>query len=91
MLVERLRLQVRDEIGARHLEPNPSRPGWLLRGHQVAGRLVWAGEDAPYAVVIDGRTLSWEEFGRTLEPFEGRRFRLVIDDDIDDVRPEPRR
>jgi hypothetical protein len=37
--------------------------------------------------VIDGRTLSWEEFGRTLESFEGWRFRLLIDD-IDDVRPQ---
>jgi hypothetical protein len=90
MLVEQLRLQVRDEIGATSLEPSPSRPGWLLRGHQVAGRLVWAGEGAPYAVVIDGRTLSWAESGRTLESFEGWRFRLVIDD-IDDVRPEARR
>ena len=90
MLIEQLRLQVRDEIGTTYLEPNPSRPGWLLRDHQVAGRLVWAGQDAPYAVVIDGRTLSWEELGRALESFEGWRFRLVIDD-IDDVRPDPRR
>jgi len=90
MLVEQLRLQVRDEIATTYLEPNPSRPGWLLRDHEVAGRLVWVSDGAPYAVVIDGRTLSWEDFGRTLESFEGWRFRLVIDD-IDDVRPDARR
>jgi len=90
MLVEQLRLQVREEIGTAYLEPNPHRPGWLLRDCDVRGRLVWAGEDASYAVVVDGRTLSWEEFGRALEPFEGWRFRLVFDD-IDDVRPEPAR
>lgn len=51
---------------------------------------MWAGDDATYAVVVDGRTLSWEEFGRTLESFEGWRFRLVVDG-IDDVRPEAAR
>jgi len=87
MLIEQLRLQVRDEIGASYLEPNPSRAGWLLRDREVAGRLIFAGDGGPYAVVVDGRTLSWEEFGRTLESFEGWRFRLLIDD-IDDVRPQ---
>jgi len=90
MLIEQLRLQVRDEIGASYLEPNPSREGWLLHDREVAGRLIWTGDGAPYAVVIDGRTLSWEEFGRTLESFEGSRFRLLVDD-IDDVRPQTRR
>jgi hypothetical protein len=90
MLLGQLRLQVRDEIGTTYLEPHPSQPGWLLRDHEVAGRLVCAGDGAPYAVVIDGRTLSWEEFGRTLESFEGWRFRLTIDD-IDDLRPETTR
>jgi len=67
----------------------PDRDG-MVREQEVSGRLVWAGDGAPYAVVIDGRTLSWEDFGRTLESFEGWRFRLVIDD-IDDVRPDARR
>lgn len=87
MLVEQLLLQVRDEIGTSHLQPHPSRPGWLLRDREAAGRLVWAGDGLPYAVVIDGRRLSWEEFGRAVESFEGWRFRLVFDD-IDDLRPD---
>jgi hypothetical protein len=89
MLVEQLHLQVREEIGTAYLEPNPHRPGWLLRDREVRGRLVWNGENATYAVAVDGRTLSWE-FGRTLESYEGWRFRLVVDD-IDDVRPEAAR
>lgn len=88
MLVEQLRVQVRDEIGTAYLDPNPHRPGWLLRDREVRGRLVWAGEDAPYDVVVDGRTLSWDELARALEAFEGWRFRLVVED-TDDVRPEP--
>ena len=36
---------------------------------------------ASYDVVVDGRRLSWEEFGRALEPFEGWDFTLRIHDD----------
>jgi hypothetical protein len=42
----------------------------------------------PYSVVVDGRTLTWEEFGEALEPFEGWRFRLVIEDPGIDLRPD---
>ena len=87
MLVEQLRLQVRDEIATTYLVPHPARSGWQVREQEVAGRLVWAGDDdAPYAVVVDGRTITWEELGHALDSFEGWRFRLLIDD-IDDVRP----
>lgn len=87
MLVEQLRVQVRDEIATAYLEPNPHRTGWLVRDRELRGRLIWAGNHGPYAVVVDGQTLSWDELGRTLEPFEGYRFRLVVED-TDDVRPE---
>jgi len=70
MLVEQLRLQVRDEIGTTYLEPNPSRAGWLLRDRAVAGRLVWAGEGAQYAVVVDGRTLSWPVAERPVDGYD---------------------
>ena len=90
MLVDQLQVQIRDQIATTYLEPHPHRPGWLLRGGEVRARLVWAGQDEPYAVVIDGRTLSWEEFGRTLEPFEGWHMHLQIED-IDDVRPDAMR
>jgi hypothetical protein len=57
----------------------------------VAGRLVSDSEreaGAPYDVVVDGRTLSWDEFGQALESFEGWRFRLVIEDRCDDLRSD---
>ena len=62
----------------------------LLTGQQVVGRLVWpAGADIydrpPYNVVVDGREMTWEEFGRALEPFEGMRLRLVVQDSVDEV------
>jgi hypothetical protein len=69
---------------------DPGGPGrrTLLAGTQACGRLIWAGEAGahdPYAVVIDGRPLSWEEFGAALEPFEGYRFRLIVEEDLDDL------
>src|SRR5262249_62107718 len=64
MLVEQLRVQVREEIGTAYLQPSTHRAGWLLRGGQVRGRLGLAGADVSYAVGVDGRTLSREEVGR---------------------------
>src|SRR5882757_6456611 len=63
--------------------------GWTLAGEDVSGRLEWDPDGGPYRVVIDGRSLSWEEFGLTLGSFEGWRFRLVIEDRSADVRSDP--
>ena len=90
-LLAQLRTHAEVEVARRYLEPNPHRGGWLLAGDEVAGRLAWSeGREVgePYDVVIDGRTLSWEDLGRALEPFEGWRFRLVIEDRSLDVRPD---
>ncbi len=49
-----------------------------MRGKEVEGRLVWRDDRPGYDVVVDGRRLTWEEFGDALEPFEGWTFRLSI-------------
>jgi len=41
----------------------------------------------PYDVVVDGRRLSWHEFGRLLEPFEGWEFRLTFESAEDEDDP----
>jgi hypothetical protein len=51
--------------------------------------LVWGDAHTaggPYEVIVDGRTLTWDELGRALEAFEGWRFRLVIEDRCVDLR-----
>lgn len=79
------------EIDHLYLEPDSHSGGWVMTGDEVAG---WFTSDDdqpdgyPYAVVIDGRTLTWEEFGEALSGLEGWRFRLVIEDRLDDVRPD---
>lgn len=42
----------------------------------------------PYDVVVDGRTLSWEELGKALEQCEGWCFRLVIEDPVHEARTD---
>lgn len=79
------------EMSRQYLELNPHREGWISRDDEVAGMLIFSeenGDDGPYDVVVDGRTLTWEELGRALEPFEGWRFRLVIEEQCVDLRPD---
>jgi hypothetical protein len=88
-LVGALTRRATDGIAEQQLEPHPHRAGWLLRDDDVAGRLVWGGErehGGPYDVVVDGRRLTWDELGHALEPYEGWRFRLVLEDPCDDLR-----
>ncbi len=76
----RLREDVRAAIGRQYLERSRHRDGWIMRGREVEGRLVWRDEGPGYDVVVDGRPLSWAEFGAALEPFEGWTFRLSMQD-----------
>ena len=57
------------------------RPGWhpMMAGDELMGRLVWSEEGEPYDVIVDGRRLTWTEFGRALEPFEGWEFQLAFE------------
>lgn len=77
------------EVATTHLEPAKFRDGWTVgEGDEVAGRLVFNPDGGPYHVVVDGRELTWEQLGEALEPFEGWRFRLLIEEPSEDVRPD---
>ena len=82
--------QAERRIKRQYLERSSHRSGWILAGNDAAGRLIWNSETdcGPYRVVIDGHTLSWDEFGEALEAFEGWEFRIGIDDQIADARPD---
>ncbi|MBV9544068.1 MAG: hypothetical protein JOY61_06795 [Chloroflexi bacterium] len=79
-MFEQLRRTVRTAIHHQYLERSRHRDGWIMRGKHIEGRLVWRDDRPGYDVVVDGRRLSWQEFGDTLEPFEGWTFRLSMRD-----------
>ena len=39
-------------------------------------------------MVVDGRTITWEELARALESYDGWGFRLVIEDRVRDLRTD---
>lgn len=85
-MAEVLRAEAKARLGRRYLEPRADGAGWVTVGSEVVGRLAFDQHGAPYRAVVDGRSLSWQELGRALEPFEGWRFRLVIESDVIDMR-----
>ena len=84
-LIQILRDRVTAQIGRLYLEPSHTWPEWTLMGDELVGRVVYQEGEPTYGVVVDGRTLSWEEFGGTLGAYEGWQFRLKMGDPADDL------
>ncbi len=87
-MAARVRAEAEAEIGRCYLEPDPHGAGWKVANREAAGRLVADLEGGPMRVVVDGRTLSWDELGEALSSFEGWRFHLIIDDPLTDTRSD---
>jgi hypothetical protein len=80
-LVERMRRG----LSLKHLEQSE-------QGMQIAGQTVRARIECDEAqdgrlplLVIDGREVSWEDFGRMLMTFEGWQFRMEIVDPSEEI------
>jgi hypothetical protein len=81
-LVERMRRA----LSQRHLESR-GRFGLMIKERVVRGRIdcdLEADERLPL-LVIDGREISWEQFGQMLMSFEGWQFKLELRDPSDEV------
>ncbi len=77
-LLEKIRHAIRSAVGHPCLELD-ERNEWTLVGDEVAGRLT--EDENPYSlphVVIDGRLLTWDEFGELLSSFTGWSFHLRL-------------
>jgi len=86
VLLAELDDQVRAETSRCYLE-HDDQLGWQVTGTDVAGRVLGGQDDAP-DVIIDGRRLSWAQFGRMVASFEGWWFRLGLGDDVPTPTPQ---
>jgi len=84
-LLGRLIERMRRSLSVRYLER--SEDGAQIADQTVCGRIDWdeSGDGRTPLLVIDGREVSWGEFGRMLMSFEGWQFRLAIRDRSEDV------
>lgn len=84
-LLARLVEKLRRMLSVKHLTNEDPAP--QIAALTVRGRIDWddsAAEQTPL-VVIDGREISWDEFGRMLMAFEGWQFKLEIVDRSDEA------
>jgi hypothetical protein len=64
-------------IGRQYLEAT-DRGGWALSSDEAWGRLEEGDDPSETRVVIDGRALSWSDFGRLLNAYVGWDFHLRL-------------
>jgi hypothetical protein len=81
VLLGRLIEKMRRALSVKHIEDGEL--GWHITDHQVVRGLIdWdvASDGRVPLLIIDGREITWEEFGRMLMSFEGWQFKLEIRD-----------
>jgi hypothetical protein len=81
-LIERMRRA----LALRHLEKEPGF-GLSIKDFLVRGRIDCdlESDDRMPQLIIDGREISWEQFGRMLMGFEGWQFKLEIRDRSEEI------
>lgn len=75
-LVDRLRR----ELERKHIEPSDLLRYQITNQNIVRGHIAWddeTGGETP-CLIIDGKEISWHEFGRMLMTYEGFHFKLEI-------------
>ena len=85
-LLGRLIDKMRCALSIRHL--GDSNLGLQIADHQVVrGMIQWddARDGRVPLLIVDGREITWEEFGRMLMSFEGWQFKLEIRDQSEEL------
>ena len=84
-LLGRLVERMRRTLSVKHLAE--SSHGLQIAGKTVRARIAYdaTSDERMPLVVIDGREVSWEEFGQMLMTFEGWQFRMEIADRSEEV------
>jgi hypothetical protein len=85
-LLGKLIEKMRRALSIKHIENDKF--GLRIADHQIVRGLVeWddASDGRVPLLLIDGREITWEEFGRILMSFEGWQFKLEIRDSSEEV------
>jgi hypothetical protein len=79
--------RIRRLLAQQHLKTEPHMPGLHIADFLVRGRITWDdNEDGRLPMlVIDGREISWEQFGRMVMSFEGWQFKFEIRDRSEEI------
>lgn len=79
-LLARLIERIRRALSVKHVKVGS--PGLQIADQVVRGRVDWDGaqDGRVPLLIIDGREITWNEFGRMLMSFEGWQFKLEIRD-----------
>jgi hypothetical protein len=79
--------RIRRLLAQQHLNTDPYMPGLHIADCLVRGRISSdLDEDVRMPLlVIDGKEISWEAFGRMMAGFEGWQFRLEIKDRSEEI------
>jgi hypothetical protein len=74
-------------LGQQHLKTEPHMAGLHTADFLVQGRITWdeSEEGRLPMLVIDGREISWKQFGRMVMGFEGWQFRFEIGDRSEEI------
>lgn len=85
VLLGRLIQKIRRALSIKHITDGGH--GIQIADQIVRGRIEWDESEDGHVplVVVDGREISWEEFGRMLMSCEGWQFKLEIHDPSDEV------
>ena len=74
-------------LGRKHIELGDL--GWRITDDNMVRGRIDSNPDIEYdrvpLLVIDGKDITWEEFGRMLMTYEGFNFRMEITDSIEDL------
>jgi hypothetical protein len=85
-LFSRLVDHIRCELGRKHIEVGDLTRYEITKEGIVRGHILWDDDtdgELP-CLVIDGKELSWHEFGRMLTSYEGQNFKLKIFEGIEE-------
>ena len=79
--------RIRRLLAQQHLKTDEYMPGLHIANLLVRGRITWDENEEGRLpmLVIDGKEISWEQFGRMVMGFEGWQFKLEIRDRSEEV------